>query len=80
LFGTFLRRGFVYKGLRPVYWCINDRTALAEPEVEYAEHTSPSVYVKFPLKTDPATIDPALKNRSVYLIIWTTTPWTLPAN
>lgn len=80
LFGTFLRRGFVYKGLRPVYWCINDRTALAEAEVEYAEHTSPSVYVKFPLKTDPATIDPALKNRSVYLIIWTTTPWTLPAN
>lgn len=80
LFGTFLSRGFVYKGLRPVYWCINDRTALAEAEVEYAEHTSPSVYVKFPLKSDPAAIDAALAGRHVFLVIWTTTPWTLPAN
>jgi isoleucyl-tRNA synthetase len=53
LFGKFLERGFVYKGLRPVYWCIHDQTALAEAEVEYKEHTSPSVYVKFPLKSDP---------------------------
>ena len=57
LFGKFLERGYVYKGLRPVYWCIHDQTALAEAEVEYKEHTSPSVYVKFPLKIDPATID-----------------------
>src|SRR5688572_16397929 len=80
LFGKFLERGYVYKGLRPVYWCIHDQTALAEAEVEYKEHTSPSVYVKFPLKSDPATIDPALAGKSVFFVIWTTTPWTLPAN
>lgn len=80
LFGKFLERGYVYKGLRPVYWCIHDRTALAEAEVEYKEHTSPSVYVKFPMKSDPALIDPALAGKSVFIVIWTTTPWTLPAN
>jgi isoleucyl-tRNA synthetase len=80
LFGTFLERGYVYKGLRPVYWCIHDQTALAEAEVEYREHTSPSVYVKFPLKTDPAKIDNALAGKKVFVVIWTTTPWTLPAN
>jgi isoleucyl-tRNA synthetase len=80
LFGRFLERGFVYKGLRPVYWCIHDQTALAEAEVEYKEHTSPSVYVKFPLKTDPAEIDTALAGKNVFVVIWTTTPWTLPAN
>jgi len=80
LFGRFLERGFVYKGLRPVYWCIHDQTALAEAEVEYREHTSPSVYVKFPLKSDPAEIDPALAGKNVFVVIWTTTPWTLPAN
>src|SRR5690606_1068935 len=80
LFGKFLERGYVYKGLRPVYWCIHDQTALAEAEVEYKEHTSPSVYVKFPLVTDPAEIDGALAGKKVFLVIWTTTPWTLPAN
>ena len=80
LFGRFLERGYVYKGLRPVYWCIHDRTALAEAEVEYKEHTSPSVYVKFPLKSNPAEIDPALAGKNVFVVIWTTTPWTLPAN
>ena len=80
LFGRFLERGYVYKGLRPVYWCIHDQTALAEAEVEYREHTSPSVYVKFPLKSDPSQVDPALAGKNVFLVIWTTTPWTLPAN
>ncbi len=80
LFGKFLERGYVYKGLRPVYWCIHDQTALAEAEVEYKEHTSPSVYVKFPLRSDPALIDPALEGKMVSVVIWTTTPWTLPAN
>lgn len=80
LFGKFLERGYVYKGLRPVYWCIHDQTALAEAEVEYKEHTSPSVYVKFPLKSDPAQIDAALADKNVFVVIWTTTPWTLPAN
>jgi isoleucyl-tRNA synthetase len=80
LFGTFLERGYVYKGLRPVYWCIHDQTALAEAEVEYREHTSPSVYVKFPLKSDPRKIDEKLADKNVFVVIWTTTPWTLPAN
>ncbi|MGH9970656.1 MAG: isoleucine--tRNA ligase [Pyrinomonadaceae bacterium] len=80
LFGRFVERGYVYKGARPVYWCIHDQTALAEAEVEYHQHTSPSVYVKFPLSSDPALIDPALAGRKVFVLIWTTTPWTLPAN
>jgi isoleucyl-tRNA synthetase len=80
LFGKFIERGYVYKGLRPVYWCMHDQTALAEAEVEYKEHTSPSVYVKFPLKSDPAQIDEKLAGKNVFVVIWTTTPWTLPAN
>ncbi|HZH32757.1 MAG TPA: isoleucine--tRNA ligase [Pyrinomonadaceae bacterium] len=80
LFGRFVERGYVYKGARPVYWCVYDQTALAEAEVEYREHTSPSVYVKFPLASDPSEIDAALAGRSVFFLIWTTTPWTLPAN
>jgi isoleucyl-tRNA synthetase len=80
LFGTFAKHDYVYKGARPVYWCIHDQTALAEAEVEYRQHNSPSVYVKFPLVSDPAQIDPALAARKVFVLIWTTTPWTLPAN
>src|SRR4029078_12902694 len=79
MFARFVERGWVYKGARPVYWCIKDQTALAEAEVEYHQHTSPSVYVKFPLRSDPALIDPALAGRKVFVVIWTTTPWTLPA-
>jgi len=63
-------RGFVYRGRKPVYWCASCRTALAEAEVEYADHTSPSVFVKFPVKGKP----------NEFAVIWTTTPWTLPAN
>jgi len=80
MFARFVERGYVYKGARPVYWCIHDQTALAEAEVEYHQHTSPSVYVKFPLRSDPALIDPSLAGRKVFVLIWTTTPWTLPAN
>ena len=80
MFGRFVERGWVYKGARPVYWCLKDQTALAEAEVEYHQHTSPSVYVKFPLQSDPALIDPALAGGKVFVLIWTTTPWTLPAN
>jgi len=79
-FYGFLEKGFIYRGLKPVYWCINDRTTLAEAEVEYAMHTSPSVYVRYRLTSDAAAIDPALTGREVYTIIWTTTPWTLPAS
>jgi isoleucyl-tRNA synthetase len=79
-FFGFYERGFVYKGLKPVYWCWHDRTALAEAEVEYESHTSPSVYVRYKLTSRPEKIHPALAGRDVYTIIWTTTPWTLPAS
>jgi isoleucyl-tRNA synthetase len=70
LFADIVERGFVYRGKKPVYWCIPCRTALADAEVEYSDHTSQSVYVKFPIVDHPGTS----------LVIWTTTPWTLPAN
>ena len=76
----FLENDFVYKGLRPVYWCMFDETALAEAEVEYEMHTSPTVWVKYVFAGDPASIDPALRGKKVSTIIWTTTPWTLPAS
>jgi len=79
-FYGFLEKGFVYRGLKPVYWCIHDRTTLAEAEVEYENHTSPSIYVRYRLTSDPATISPALVGKQVSTIIWTTTPWTLPAS
>ncbi len=80
LFGKYVERGYVYRGGRPVYWDVYDQTALAEAEVEYADVVSPSVYVKFPLKSDATAIDPALAGKNVKFVIWTTTPWTLPAN
>jgi len=79
-FVDFLDQGYVYKGLKPVNWCIHDRTALAEAEVEYENHSSPSIWVRFALTTDPAAIDPALAGKKVWALIWTTTPWTIPAN
>ena len=85
--------GYVYRGLRPVHWCFNDRTALAEAEVEYRDHVSPSIYVAFALNsnvTDAAALaaDPAEgaelaaahQAGKLAAVIWTTTPWTLPAN
>ncbi len=79
-FFSFYENGFVYKGLRAVYWCMHDETALAEAEVEYENHTSITVWVKYALLDDPAKIDPALAGKKVSTIIWTTTPWTLPAS
>ncbi|MBK6796711.1 MAG: isoleucine--tRNA ligase [Acidobacteria bacterium] len=79
VFGKFVEEGSVYKGMRPVHWCISCQTALAEAEVEYNDHTSYSVYVKFPFP-DAAKVDPALAGKQVSIVIWTTTPWTLPAN
>jgi len=82
--GKFVARGLVYKGKKPVHWCLRDRTALAEAEVEYETHTSPSIYVEFPLSpADAGTLDariPALAGRDVTVLIWTTTPWTIPSN
>ena len=79
-FYAFLEKGMVYKGLKPVYWCIHDKTALAEAEVEYENHVSPSIWVRYALTSDPERIDLALKGKKVATIIWTTTPWTLPAS
>jgi len=79
-FYGFLEKGFVYRGLKPVYWCIHDRTALAEAEVEYENHTSPSIYVRYRMTSAPEALSPELTGREVYTIIWTTTPWTIPAS
>jgi isoleucyl-tRNA synthetase len=82
--GRFVEQGLVYKGKRPVHWCIHCRTALAEAEVEYSDHSSPSIYVEFPLAPESAgelsARVPALAGQSVSVIIWTTTPWTIPSN
>ena len=75
-----LHSGYIYKGLKPVHWCIKDRTALAEAEVEYENHASPAIYVRFKLAGDPAALDPALGGYHVSVLIWTTTPWTIPSN
>ncbi len=86
VFYAFLEKDFIYKGLRSTYWCIHDKTALAEAEVEYENHVSPTIWVKYGLQSDPRTIDPALgearirTGKPVSTIIWTTTPWTLPAS
>jgi len=80
-FYRFYEQGLVYKGLKSVYWCIHDKTALAEAEVEYEMDTSPSIWVRYPVTSDPAKIDAALAGKkNVATIIWTTTPWTLPAS
>jgi isoleucyl-tRNA synthetase len=84
IFGRFVEKGLVYKGKKPVHWCIHCRTALAEAEVEYEPHTSPSIYVEFPLAKESAaelaSRVPALAGRDVAVLIWTTTPWTIPSN
>ncbi|MBI3400611.1 MAG: isoleucine--tRNA ligase [Acidobacteria bacterium] len=82
--GRFVDQGLVYKGKKPVHWCIHCRTALAEAEVEYEDHTSPSIYVEFPLLPESAgelaARVPALAGKNVSVLIWTTTPWTIPSN
>jgi len=78
--GRFALSGVMYQSPKPVLWCGSCRTALAEAEVEYENHSSPSIYVAFPLKSDPAELDPALAGQKVHFVIWTTTPWTIPSN
>ena len=83
-FGRFVEQGLVYKGKKPVHWCIHCRTALAEAEVEYEDHTSPSIYVEFQVASDARSVlaerIPELAGRDVSVLIWTTTPWTIPSN
>ncbi|MTI81359.1 MAG: isoleucine--tRNA ligase [Firmicutes bacterium] len=75
VFGEMAKAGYIYKGLKPVYWCADCETALAEAEVEYADKTSPSIYVKFPIKDGKGLLP-----EDASVVIWTTTPWTLPGN
>ena len=76
VFGEMAKKGFIYKGLKPVYWCCDCETALAEAEVEYGTKKSPSIYVKFKVMDGKGILDES----NSYVVIWTTTPWTLPAN
>ena len=82
--GKFVEQDLVYRGKKPVHWCIDCRTALAEAEVEYETHRSPSIHVEFPLADASrdafAALAPALKGRDASVLIWTTTPWTIPSN
>jgi isoleucyl-tRNA synthetase len=93
VFRQLVERGYIYRGRRPVYWCFSDRTALAEAEVEYDEHVSPSIHVAFQVNSnlteagalaanpaDEAELAAAHKAGKLFALIWTTTPWTLPAN
>ena len=82
--GAFVAQDLVYRGKKPVHWCIHCRTALAEAEVEYEDHTSPSIYVEFPVASESAPalakLAPTLADQPVSVLIWTTTPWTIPSN
>ncbi|MBF0390588.1 MAG: isoleucine--tRNA ligase [Desulfamplus sp.] len=81
--GEFALSGDMFLGKKPIYWCCSCETALAEAEIEYKDHGSPSIYVKFPLKDDISDLLPnlpKLESEDVSIVIWTTTPWTIPAN
>src|SRR3989441_9970314 len=78
--GRFVGRGLVHKGLKPVHWCMYCKTALAQAEVEYEDQKTPSVWVKFPLTSVPAELQAKLAGRRAFAVVWTTTPWTLPAD
>lgn len=75
VFGEMARKGYIYKGKKPVYWCASCETALAEAEIEYGDQVSPSIYVKFQVKDGKGKLP-----QDAFVVIWTTTPWTLPAN
>ncbi len=80
VFGEMYKRGYIYKGLKPVYWCPNDETALAEAEIEYATDKCTSIYVKFRVKDDKGKLSGVCDLSNTYFVIWTTTTWTLPGN
>ena len=85
VFGEMYKKGYIEKGLKPVYWCASCETALAEAEVEYADHTSTSIYVRFKfddesVNTLKSKFDFLNTDKDMYAVIWTTTPWTIPSN
>ncbi len=80
VFGEMFRRGYIYKGLKPVYWCASDETALAEAEIEYKDAPCTSIYVKFRVADDKGKLAQICDLNKTYFVIWTTTPWTLPGN
>ena len=79
VFGEMYKRGYIYKGLKPVYWCAHDETALAEAEIEYKDDPCTTVYVKFPMHDDQGKLS-AYDKEKLFFVIWTTTIWTLPGN
>ena len=80
IFGEMFKRGYIYKGLKPVYWCPKDETALAEAEIEYQTDKCTSIYVKFKVADDKGKLAPVCDLDKTYFVIWTTTTWTLPGN
>ena len=80
VFGEMAKKGYIYKGKKAVYWCPHCETALAEAEIEYGEEKSPAIFVKMPLVKDNGMLPEAAQGKPTYIVIWTTTPWTMPAN
>ena len=80
VFGEMAKKGYIYKGKKAVYWCPQCETALAEAEIEYGEEKSPAIFVKMPLVKDNGMLPEAAQGKPAYIVIWTTTPWTMPAN
>ena len=80
IFGKMAEKGFIFKGMKPVYWCPNDQTALAEAEIEYADDPCTTLFVKFPVRDDKGRLAQYADLSRTYFVIWTTTPWTIPGN
>ena len=80
IFGKMAEKGYIYKGMKPVYWCPNDQTALAEAEIEYADDPCTTIFVKFAVKNDNGKLAQYGDLSKMYFVIWTTTPWTIPGN
>ncbi len=80
VFGRMAEKGLIYKGLKPVYWCPHDQTALAEAEIEYADDPCTTIFVKFPVRDDLGKLSQYAPLDKIFFVIWTTTPWTIPGN
>ena len=80
IFGRMAEKGFIYKGMKPVYWCPHDQTALAEAEIEYQDDPCTTLFVKFPVRDDQGKLGGYADLSKTYFVIWTTTPWTIPGN